>query len=328
MQINPIISKDLKIKMRGWKAPVLLTVYMVFLGLVVFLNFFGSRIFSPYDYYQFNPAVALNSYNSLATLQLLLLMFITPALTGGIISGERERQTLDLLLCTNLPTSSIITGKIVVATAHVLLLITASLPVMGTVFLYGGIRITDLLLLFAFYLATALMLGSMGAFYSSIFKKSSVSMILSYITLMVFLVGTSIAYTMWSSFSSRYTGKPPDIAQAMYFMFANPSYGFSSLVEGGNQGIGIPFVGNIFSFGMYGPYGGMPYGSGSGMVTTAIKPWMVNMAFDIIISAIFITLASIRIKPIKRLWRRRRSGIKISSLHAVNHLEKTVGSSR
>lgn len=302
MQINPIMAKDLKIKMRGWRAPTLISVYMLFLGLVVFLNFFGSRIFTPYDIYSFSPSIALNSYNSLAIFQLMLIIFIAPALTGGIISGERERQTLDLLLCTNLSTFSIVTGKIFVSIAHILLLVIASLPVMGTVFLYGGINIPDLLLLMGFYLATALMLGSMGMFFSSIFKKSSVSMIVSYIVVLFLLFGTIILYGIWAALYSRYGNKAPDMAQIMCFLFANPLFGFSSVIEGTNSGMGL--IGNIFGIGLFGQYGGMPKGNSPYPVLLgiAVKPWMVNIAFDMVVSAVFIILGAFKIKPVKRIW--------------------------
>lgn len=311
MQINPVIEKELKIKMRGWKAPTLITVYLGFLGLIVFLNFLGSWILSPYDIGQFNPVTALNSYYSLASFQLLLLAFITPAMTGGAISGEKERQTLDLLLCTNLSPFSIIIGKTLVSVAHIILLITASLPILGTVFLYGGIGITDLLLLFAFYIATALMLGSMGIFYSSIFRRSSVSMIMTYLTMLFLLIGTSIVYGIWSSIYLRNTGSPPGIGHSMAFLFANPFYGFGSVLDGLSSGMGVSGgVLGIFSSIIINPgYGYAGINSASMypvLLGVQVKPWMVNIAFDIVVSIIFIVISAYRIQPVKRFRLRRR----------------------
>ncbi len=39
MQINPVIEKELKTKMRGWRAPALITAYLGFLFLVVIFYF-------------------------------------------------------------------------------------------------------------------------------------------------------------------------------------------------------------------------------------------------------------------------------------------------
>lgn len=308
MQINPVVEKELKVKMRGWKAPTLVSVYLLFLGLVVFLSYLGSNLLSPYNIGQFNPRTALNSYTAVAMVQLLLLIFITPSLTGSAISGERERQTLDLLLCTNLSTLSVVTGKAFVSIAHIMLLITASLPIMSTVFLFGGIRITDLLMLFGFYLSTALFLGSMGIFYSTIFKKNSVSMIVSYITVLAIIIGTSIGYAIWTSYYMRMTNQPPNPSYALFFMFANPMYGFSSVVEGGDSVMSI--------FGMFGIPMGRYYSPGAYAGQTSVvssiawlkdvKPWMANIAFDLVSSAFFILFSAWKIKPVRKQWFRRK----------------------
>ncbi|MCR4436784.1 MAG: ABC transporter permease subunit [Clostridiales bacterium] len=318
MRFNPIIEKELKIKMRSWKAPALITVYLVFLGLIIFLNFLGTRLLSPYDYGQFGPSTALNSYNILAVFQLLLVVFITPAMTGSAVSGERERQTLDLLLCTNLSTHSVIIGKIFVSIAYIMLLITASLPILGTVFFYGGIRITDILLLFAFYIVTALALGSIGIFYSTLFKKSSVAMVMSYLTVLFLLFGTVIVYGIWVRIFMRYSTTPVTLAQTMAFMFPNPLYGFGSLTEG--MSYNIPFFGDIFRFG-FSMYGGSQYAASAPVILgITLKPWMANIGFDIFVSILLILISAYRIKPVKGLWRKKR--VKSGELKVES--EKTV----
>ncbi|MFR6329249.1 MAG: hypothetical protein ACLUOI_10765 [Eisenbergiella sp.] len=48
----------------------------------------------------------------MSSIEFLMLMFIMPALTASSISGERERQTLELMLTTN-EAEEIILGKLV-----------------------------------------------------------------------------------------------------------------------------------------------------------------------------------------------------------------------
>lgn len=290
MQINPVIEKELKIKMRGWKSPALITLYLGFLGLVILLFFLSNREAAKYSMDYFNPRVSIDSYNTLALIQFLLILFITPALTAGAISGERERQTLDLLLCTNFPTLSVIIGKVFVSIAHILLLITASLPIMGTVFLYGGIRITDFLLLFALYISTALFLGSIGIFYSTIFRKTSVSIIVTYITVLFLMFGTIIIFFVWGYLIMHWQNAPT-LNQSIAFMFANPLFAFASLIDQGNIGRGFMGLFDVFRTGSY----AVP----SGIAKIVIKPWVVNMAFNIIASVVFILVSAWKIKPIK-----------------------------
>ena len=275
MVLNPIIEKELKTKMRGWKAPALLTGYLVFLGLVVFIYFkLNNSISYRYGMGYFNPRVALDTYNVLAVFQFILILLITPALTGGSISGERERQTLDLLLCTNISPFSIITGKVVVSIAHVLLLVTASLPILSIVFLFGGISILDMILLFCFYLVTALMVACIGIFYSTVFRKSVVSIIMTYITLGVLTIGTLVALAVWWELI-RGGGGSPGYVEGILFMFANPLFGLGSV-------IGEQF---FWSF-----------STTTSRLAAYVKPWMVNVLFDLGAAAGLLVLSGMRLR--------------------------------
>ena len=60
----------------------------------------------------------------------------------------------------------IVIGKIFVSIAHVMLLVIASFPILGIVFLYGGVGITDILLLFVFYILVAVMTASVGVLFN------------------------------------------------------------------------------------------------------------------------------------------------------------------
>ncbi|MCL6560945.1 MAG: ABC transporter permease, partial [Firmicutes bacterium] len=109
-----------------------------------------------------------------------LLGFVTPGLTAGVISGERERQTLNVLLTTRLTTWQIIWSKLVSSSAFVVLLVVATLPLYSIVFLYGGIAPGQVLGVFGFYLVTMFLFGSIGVACSSFFKRTGVSTVTAY----------------------------------------------------------------------------------------------------------------------------------------------------
>ena len=54
----------------------------------------------------------LRIYGLVVLLEFLLLLFITPSLTAGAISSERERETIDLMLTTQMKPSEIVSGKL------------------------------------------------------------------------------------------------------------------------------------------------------------------------------------------------------------------------
>ncbi len=86
-----------------------------------------------------------------------MLIFIMPALTAGSISGERERQTLDILLTTTMKPSEIIWGKLLSSFSTMFLMVVSSFPLLAVSFVYGGIMIHDVLLLLLVYLTVALL---------------------------------------------------------------------------------------------------------------------------------------------------------------------------
>src|SRR5207237_2785142 len=124
--------------------------------------------------------------------QVALLGFITPALTSGAISGERERQTIDLLFVTPLAPFSIIWGKLLASMSFVVLLLILSVPLFSLVFLFGGIEIDQVVYAFAVTGATALSLGFVGIAFSSLFRRTLPATVAAYGAAFVLLLGTYV----------------------------------------------------------------------------------------------------------------------------------------
>lgn len=279
MQINPVIEKELKTKMRGWRAPALITAYLGFLFFVVFIYFLIYQENRRYGSQVLIPEIVVSLYNTIAFIQLLLILFITPIITGGAISSERERQTLDLLLCTDFSALKIIIGKIFVSIAHIMLLVTTSFPILGIVFLYGGVRIWDVILLFIFYIIIAVMTASIGVFYSTVFKKSIVSIVMTYLTLGFFIVGTAIALLIYDYLCRL------NWYDIMFFLTPNPFYGFGIVIEDTLTDYGLLDL--FVEVAVY--RGGVP-------VITALG---ANSIFNIALSICLIMLSARRLRRLK-----------------------------
>ena len=291
MMLNPILEKDMKTKMRGWRTPVLLSLYLLFLGIVLFLFFLSNdQMFNRYGYSSFNPRTAVNAYNVIALFQFALLMLIVPALTATAISGERERQTLDLMLCSDISTWSVVMGKLGVSIAHIMLLVVASLPVLGMVFLFGGITFSEIMLMFLFYALTALMAASLGIFISTMFRKNATAIITTYICLGVLGLGPVVALFIWELFFRRYSsGAEFSYSQLVAFLFPSPAFGFSSFMTGGQSTV----FGSAFSQ-------LQRYADTDTSWLRHFEPWMINGLFDVVISGILVCLSAWKLKPVKR----------------------------
>src|SRR6202011_6252266 len=132
---NPIVAKEYRSRMRTWRSPVAMTVYILLLGGLGWAIFSSMAASSRNSV--FNGGQAANYgqglFLYLVLFQMVLLAFITPALTAGAISSERERQTIDLLFVTKLPAFSILWGKLLASMSFVLLLLLLSVPIFSLV---------------------------------------------------------------------------------------------------------------------------------------------------------------------------------------------------
>lgn len=195
---NPVLMKELKLRFRSFKSFSGLMFYLAVLIIFVsgFLLVFGNFNYSGF----FRPSESFTMFSILSILQMALVLFITPGLTAGAISTEREKQTLNILLTTTQTSPQIIIGKLLSSVAFLILMLIAGLPLYSIVFLFGGISPGQFIMLFFFYLVTLIAIGSIGIMFSTITKRTIVSMIATYgsviflggITAFFFFVGISL----------------------------------------------------------------------------------------------------------------------------------------
>jgi ABC-type transport system involved in multi-copper enzyme maturation permease subunit len=185
---NPIVAKEYRSRMRTWKSPLAMMVYILLIG------GFGFLVFSVMAYANSGLSGGSNYgqilFSALIGFQVILLTFVTPALTAGAISSERERQTLDLLFVTRIQPFSIIWGKLLASMSFVFLLLILSVPIFSLVFLFGGIELDQVVYAFLVTLVTAMTLGVMGIAFSTWLRRSLVATVVSYVAAFVLLVGT------------------------------------------------------------------------------------------------------------------------------------------
>lgn len=195
--INPIFASASKRQMRTVRTPILVTLYGVFMLLVSLtaLNVLASPTVRVMDMRK-----GVDTYIYLAAIQFVLILLVAPALTSGSIAGERERQTMDLLLCTRMGPLRIVVGKLLSSASFFLLLIISSLPAMGIVFLFGGITLSMLLHLMLLLMVTALAALSVGLFASALFKRTVTATVVSYLMIFVIGIGT-VVYPLMFQYS-------------------------------------------------------------------------------------------------------------------------------
>ncbi len=211
---NPVLVKELKLRFRNLKSFTGILFYLIAMSVFVFGFIFLATSLTGNGF--FRPDESFLLFSIMTYIQLGLILFITPALTAGTISTEREKQTLNILLTTSQTSFQIIFGKMTSSIAFLLLMIVSGLPIYSLVFLYGGVSPSQLFYIFLFYMLTLLAIASIGVMLSTLIRKTIVAIIATY-GAMIFLAGVTAFFLLISIQVSQIGTAVPTISPMAHF---------------------------------------------------------------------------------------------------------------
>ena len=191
---NPVLAKDLRTRMRGSKAFIIMGVYVgliaVMMGLSYMTWWVGNR--SGMTPYLISSNMGHHLYLLLFHTQTALVCLITPALTAGTITLEREQRTYELLAATRIGPRTIVMGKLLSGWLFVVMLLLSSLPVAALCLMLGGVSLGEIFASFLMLCAFAFFFGSIGIFFSSLSGRSTVAVMLTYGAVFGYLIVTVV----------------------------------------------------------------------------------------------------------------------------------------
>ena len=204
--IGAIGVKELRGRMRGRRAFVILSLYLLLLGGFTWMvevimertystGFGGGSAFA-------TAAIGQGIFAALLMLETLLVVFLAPMSTVGAISLEREKQTLEMLSATPISSAAIVVGKLVSALVYVWLLIAASIPFTAVVFVFGGVAPEDLVRGYLVLVVTALGFGAFGLFCSSIVKRTQAATAIIVFGVLALSIGTLFGIVFWQALAT------------------------------------------------------------------------------------------------------------------------------
>ncbi len=203
--VTAIGVKELRGRMRGRRAFVILTIYLVLLGLFALMvervmeaDYAERLIGTPASA---GPAIGQGIFAALLMLMTLQVVFLAPSSTAGAISLEREKQTLDLLVTTPISSLAIVIGKLLSALVYVFLLIAASIPLMAVVFVFGGVGPDDVIRGYLVLIVAAIGFGAFGLFCSSLVKRTTASTAITIFGVLAITIGTIFVLVFWQALS-------------------------------------------------------------------------------------------------------------------------------
>ena len=203
--ISAIMVKELRGRMRGRRAFVILTLHVLLLAAFawMFERINEESIASMSSYggqaTYASASVGRGVFLGLLMLQTLMVAVLAPAATAAAISSEREHQTLELLTVTPISSLAIVLGKLLSALAWVFVLVLASIPVTALVFVFGGVAPDDVIRGYAVLFATVIGLGSIGIFFSALTRRTGASTGLSLVATLALTIGTFFLFVFLAS---------------------------------------------------------------------------------------------------------------------------------
>lgn len=232
----PVLFHEMRTRQRGNKPFIALFVYVTILALAALLTLFFGMSNRSYEYRSPREMTEMgrNIFQILSFVQLGLIVLVVPPYSAGAISGEREMKTLEMLSLTLLSSAEIVAQKLAVALGQVAMLVMASLPVVGIVFLIGGVSPLEVIGAYALILLTGASVGALGLFFSSILKRTASATFATYAVALLFFGGLPLLGELLPQFSRGLSD--------------DHSFGLALIYTAG-----VAFVGAIMAIVLFGP---------------------------------------------------------------------------
>jgi ABC-2 type transport system permease protein len=219
---NPLAGKELLARMRGPRTFVIATLLLLPLAAVAGGLYATIASASSGDVSSSTPVGKL-FFAAVTAVELGLICLLAPALTADLISGERERQTLDLLLVTPLSRRQIVVGKLVAALGSLLLLIVLALPIQALAVLIGGIGLEELLVGLLLLSLTATTYGCVGLYWSARLRTTRSAMLFSYVTTLFGVGGMPLVLVMLLIANGAFGVRLDDVLWPLAWLLTEPS---------------------------------------------------------------------------------------------------------
>jgi ABC-type transport system involved in multi-copper enzyme maturation permease subunit len=271
--------KELRGRVRGRRAFVVLTFYLLFLAAFAWAwELVAERTYVQNSSLQGGSAafasalVGQEVFGALVLVETLLVVFLAPAFTSGAISLEREKQTLDMLAATPISSLAIVVGKLLSALAYVFLLIAASIPLTAIVFVFGGVGPDDVVRAYAVLIVSALGLGSLGLFISAAMQRTQGATVVTFFTVLFLTLGTMFGVLFWNTMAGSRNGALPSVGSGVgpikgtapeAFLWFNPFAAQYDVICGASDGYG----GWCSRLNLM-THGAISVGSGGGLIPT------------------------------------------------------------
>ncbi|MCH5332874.1 MAG: ABC transporter permease [Agathobacter sp.] len=240
MMLNPIVKREIRVQARSMRICWTVFAYEAIMAAVYFVAMTVLKTNSMYGTENIYSSL-IWLYPVLSVTQILILGVIVPIRTASAISGEKERQTFDIMMTTSMSCFSVIMGKVMTAIIQDMFFVAASLPIMALVFVIGGLPWSYLLWFFLLALLVSLFSASIGIFCSSVSSRTITAVIMAYGLYLIFFAAPFLPLFLVSYYEALGNAVNYDnLAWALLPLLINPGvylYEFFSHVMTGKSAV-------------------------------------------------------------------------------------------
>ncbi len=176
---NPVLIKEIRSRMRGWRAFGMLMIYIILLSIGIIINF------SVHQGIASNTNWGRDIFITLMVIQAIFLSLSCVGLSASTITTEREKQTYSSLLLTPLSPAQIIWGKLGAISGYMLLLLLASLPLLIITIWFGGVSLGEILSSYLLLFSASIIITLFGILSSTIFNRTRTANGVMYFLLLI-----------------------------------------------------------------------------------------------------------------------------------------------
>jgi len=173
---GPILAGELKAVVRRKRTFIIRMVYIGLCFLVVYST--AKNLTKSPSFMRSSIGIIIFTYFALT--QIIMLLMLTPALASGSIAKEKEEGTLGLLFLTRVSPREIVWGKFSSRLLYVALLVAASLPLLSISFVFGGVSLIQLAIVFLLTGATVILAGAISVYFSTLLERAHTATIATY----------------------------------------------------------------------------------------------------------------------------------------------------
>lgn len=196
MPDNPVLTKELRVRMRGSRAYWIQLAYLGLLTLILLFNYaaWQTSVGNSGAGSSTVAELGTNLFNYNIITQMFLVLFITPAITSGALTIENEQRTMDMLTMTRLPRHSIVIGKLLCAVSFTALLLISSLPLVSISFMLGSVDPVMVVSYYIMLLMGSFLIAALGLMWSSIARTTTQSVMYTYSSIFVLYIFVASAF--------------------------------------------------------------------------------------------------------------------------------------